>query len=258
MKYRDKIERGEITPEQILEEENRRREKPIKLATVKRAINSLGYSVEELRRRGMIGSSVAPHAGNEGTEGSAALQEEAEAPEEKIQQTEEVSVSESKEAGEEGEAGEGEEAKKRRRKEEAPTWILRYRDKIERGEITPEQILEEENRRREKPIKLATVKRAINALGFSVGALRAEERRARGVPEAEVAEHPVQPAEREVAAAGYRIDAISEETRIKFMEVKRKWEESLGKSMSNDHFMNILLALASLVERGKTLVRRSL
>ncbi|MCU4139961.1 MAG: hypothetical protein MW690_000851 [Methanophagales archaeon] len=59
------------------------------------------------------------------------------------------------------------------RRDSIPAWILKYRDRIERGEITLEEILEEENKIRKKPIKLATVKRAVNALGFSVEGLRA-------------------------------------------------------------------------------------
>ena len=50
------------------------------------------------------------------------------------------------------------------RTERAPNWILKYRERIEKGTITVEEILEEENRIRETPIKLSTVTRAINAL----------------------------------------------------------------------------------------------
>lgn len=49
-----------------------------------------------------------------------------------------------------------------------PSWILRYKDEIESRKITPEEILARENKRRRKPIKLATVKRAMNFIVPSI------------------------------------------------------------------------------------------
>lgn len=45
-------------------------------------------------------------------------------------------------------------------------WIFKYDARLRVGDITPEEILCRENLRREKSIKMATVKRAINAIGF--------------------------------------------------------------------------------------------
>ncbi len=46
---------------------------------------------------------------------------------------------------------------------------------------------------------------------------------------------------------------MSKETEKRFADIKKSWEEHLGKSMQDDHFVNILLALAKLLEHGKTL-----
>ncbi|RLG94891.1 hypothetical protein DRO29_06180 [Candidatus Bathyarchaeota archaeon] len=277
LKYKDRIERGEITLEEILEEENKIRKKPIKLATVKRAVNALGFSVEgmraippekrtEFRERAAAGRAV---------EGVAEVMEqveqveEGEEPIEESWQTAEEETAAAEYAFEAAEEEEGEltaaveaeeEAFEREREEEevgkkrregAPAWILKYKEKIERGEITAEEILEEENKRREKPIKLSTVKRAINALGFSIGALKREEEEA----PARRRERPGEEERGAVAAGAFQL-SISGETKRLFQDVKRRWEESLGKSLPDEYFLNILLVLAKLAERGKTLLPR--
>ncbi|UYZ39773.1 MAG: hypothetical protein N2V74_06150 [Candidatus Methanospirare jalkutatii] len=292
LKYRDRIERGEITLEEILEEENKIRKKPIKLATVKRAVNALGFSVEGLRaipperafereKRGVAyGVETARTAGfaEEAEEAEKVMEEgeEAEEPMESWLTMEEMPAAAEEAAEEEGikvavpeaemegvaverererkeEGGEEEEEGKKRRREGAPAWILKYKEKIERGEITAEEILEEENKRREKPIKLSTVKRAINALGFSIGALKREEEEI-DVREREVARRPAE--EREERGAAVFHLSLSGETKRLFQDVKRRWEASLGKSLPDEYFLNILLVLARLAERGKTLVPR--
>ena len=291
LKYRDRIERGEITLEEILEEENKIRKKPIKLATVKRAVNALGFSVEGLRaipperafereKRGVaygVETAKTAEFAEEAEEAEKVMEEgeEAEEPIESWLTVEEMPAAAEEAAEEEGikvavpeaemegvavererereEEGEEEEKEgKKRRREGAPAWILKYKEKIERGEITAEEILEEENKHREKPIKLSTVKRAINALGFSIGALKREEEEI-DVRRKE-ARRPAE--EREERGAAVFHLSLSGETKRLFQDVKRRWEASLGKSLPDEYFLNILLVLAKLAERGKTLVPR--
>ena len=289
LKYRDRIERGEITLEEILEEENKIRKKPIKLATVKRAVNALGFSVEGLRaipperafereKRGVaygVETAKTAEFAEEAEEAEKVMEEgeEAEEPLESwLTMEEEMPAAAEEAAEEEGikvavpqaegvaverereeEGEEEEEEGKKRRREGAPAWILKYKEKIERGEITAEEILEEENKRREKPIKLSTVKRAINALGFSIGALKREEEEI-DVRERKVARRPAE--EREERGAAVFHLSLSGETKRLFQDVKRRWEASLGRSLPDEYFLNILLVLARLAERGKTLVPR--
>ena len=56
----------------------------------------------------------------------------------------------------------------------APTWILKYKTGIEKGGLKLEDILNVENKIREKPIKIRTVTRAINEAGFSITGLARE------------------------------------------------------------------------------------
>jgi len=288
LKYRDRIERGEITLEEILEEENKIRKKPIKLATVKRAVNALGFSVEGLRaipperafereKRGVaygVETAKTAEFAEEAEEAEKVMEggEEAEEPIESWLTMEEMPAAAEEAAEEEGikvavseaegvaverereeEGEEEEEEGKKRRREGAPAWILKYKEKIERGEITAEEILEEENKHREKPIKLSTVKRAINALGFSIGALKREEEEI-DVRERKGARRPAE--EREERGAAVFHLSLSGETKRLFQDVKRRWEAYLGKSLPDEYFLNILLVLARLAERGKTLVPR--
>ena len=291
LKYRDRIERGEITLEEILEEENKIRKKPIKLATVKRAVNALGFSVEGLRaipperafereKRGVAyGVETARTAefaeeaeevekvmeeregAEEPLESWLTMEEEMPAAAEEAAEEEGIKVAVPQAEGEvverererEEEGEEEEEEGKKRRREGAPAWILKYKEKIERGEITAEEILEEENKHREKPIKLSTVKRAINALGFSIGALKREEEEI-DVRGRKGARRPAE--EREERGAAVFHLSLSGETKRLFQDVKRRWEASLGKSLPDEYFLNILLVLARLAERGKTLVPR--
>jgi len=97
------------------------------------------------------------------------------------------------------------------------------------------------------------VKRAINALGFSIGALKREEEEI-DVRERKGARRPAE--EREERGAAVFHLSLSGETKRLFQDVKRRWEASLGKSLPDEYFLNILLVLARLAERGKTLVPR--
>ena len=136
---------------------------------------------------------------------------------------------------------------------DVPKWILKYKEKIERGEITAEEILEEENKIREKPLKLATVLRAINALGYSVADLRAEKKKAKPKKKEEAKEEKGIEVKKEELA----VIEVSKDTEKRFIEMKESWEKALGKPMTSDRFLNILLVLARLVEQGKTLVKKS-
>ena len=176
---------------------------PIKLITVTRAINTLGYPITGLRRE---------------------KKEEAEVKAEKRVETE-------------GEPG---------REARGPGWMQKYREQIEKGTITVEEILEAENRIRAVPIKLITVTRAINTMGYPITGLR------RGKTE-EGEELKKAGGKAEAVVYSLSIDKISGETEKRFIAIKKSWEKDLGKSLPNDYFVNILLALAKLVEHGKTL-----
>ncbi len=193
-KYRDGIENRTITAEEILEAENRIRAAPIKLPTVTRAINAMGYPLIGLRTDEMA--------------------EEA-AIEKKVAAKIETS----------------------HRPEISPYWIRKYSEKIEGGTITVEGILEAENRIHTVPIKLSTITRAINLLRHPVTDL--VERRKPGIKRGE-------------GVYSSSIGKISESTANKFNSIKNSWEKELGKSMHEDYFLNILLALAKLVGHGKT------
>ena len=59
----------------------------------------------------------------------------------------------------------------RKEKGAGPRWIQKYRERIQKGTITVEDILEEENRIREKPVKLSTVTKAIRTMGYPITGL---------------------------------------------------------------------------------------
>jgi hypothetical protein len=202
-KYRERIEKGTITVVDILEEENRIRAEPIKLITVTRAINAMGYPLTGLRRGG---------------------KEEAEVKKEK--------PVEKREGAE--------------RVERGPGWLQKYRERIEKKTITVEDILEEENRIRAEPIKISSVTRAINTMGYPLTDLRRG-----GKEEVKKVEKPKKAGMAEVYASS--IGKLSEATENRFNAIKKSWEKDLDKSLPNDYFVNILLALAKLVEHGKTL-----
>ncbi len=194
-KYRDGIENRTITAEEILEAENRIRAVPIKLPTVTRAINAMGYPLIGLRTEEMAEEAVI-----------------------------EKKVASKMEAPPKPEI--------------SPYWIRKYREKIEEGTITVEAILEAENRIHAVPIKLSTITRAINLLRHPVTDL--VERRKPGIKRGE-------------GVYSSSIGKISESTANKFNSIKNSWEKELGKSLHEDYFLNILLALAKLVGHGKTL-----
>jgi len=202
-KYRNEIEKGTITVEDIRGAESRLRAMPIKISTVTRAINTMGYPITELRRGTKI----------------------------------EVEVKEKKLVEKKEGPGKG------------PGWLQKYRDGIEKGTITVEGIMEAENRIRAEPIKISTVTRAINTMGYPITGLRRgtedeerkKEKRKKTVGVAE-----------EVAYSS-SIEKISKATEKRFIATKKSWEEYLDKSLQNDYFMNLLLVLAKLLEHGKTL-----
>ncbi|MGB3458345.1 MAG: hypothetical protein WBB08_03410 [Halobacteriota archaeon] len=207
-KYRERIEKKAITVEDILEEENKLREQPIKLSTVTRAVNTMGYPITDLRR------------GKKSEQGAAV-------------------------GG--GEKSEGEAIKTRsERTGSGPGWLQKYRERIENGTIMVEGILEEENKIRSEPIKISSVTRAVNAMGYPIVGLRRERK-----GEVKKLEKPKKAGTIEPQYFG--IDKISEETEKRFISIKKSWEEELGKSLNNDYFVNVLIALAKLVEYGKTL-----
>ena len=203
-KYRERIEKGTITVEDILEEENKLREVPIKISSVTRAVNAMGYPLIGLRR---------------GVKAEA-----------KLKGAKHVKKEE-----------------RRGKIEKGPGWLQKYRERIEKGTITVEDILEEENKLREMPIKISSVTRAVNAMGYPLIGLRRE-----GKGQVKRLEKPTKAGM--IDAYSSSIDKISEETELRFTTIKKSWEDDLGKPLRNDYFVNILLALAKLAEHGKTLV----
>jgi hypothetical protein len=134
--------------------------------------------------------------------------------------------------------------------EKGPGWLQKYRERIENGTITIEEILEEENKLREVPMKRSSVTRAVNAMGYPITGMRSG---GRG-EEAKEVEKPQKTGEAGAVVYSANIGKISEETMKRFNAIKKSWEEDLGKPIHNDYFMNILLALAKLVEHGRSLV----
>ena len=133
--------------------------------------------------------------------------------------------------------------------ERAPDWILKYKERLDKGAIAVEDILEAENKTREKPMKISSVTRAINTMGYPITGLRRKKEEAEG--------KVIRP--KKAVSTGEAVDysssigKISKETEKRFNAIKKSWEKDLNKSLHNDYFVNILLALAKLVEHGKTL-----
>jgi DNA-binding FrmR family transcriptional regulator len=205
-KYHERIENGTITVDEILEEENKIRELPIKRSSVTRAVNAMGYPITGIRSGKMA----------EAREGEA-----------------------------EGTVESGE---KRERIEKGPGWLQKYYERIVNGTITVDEILEEENKIREVPIKISSVTRAVNALGHPITGMRKE----RG-KEANEVEKIKKAGEAEAVVYSSSIGNLSAATAKRFNEMKKSWEEDLDKSLHNDYFVNILLALAKLAEHGQSL-----
>ena len=287
-KYRKRIEKKAITVEDILEEENKLREQPIKLSTVTRAVNTMGYPITDLRRgkKSEQGAAVGGGAKSEGEaiktrsertgSGPGWLQKYRERiengmitvegilEEENEIRSEPIKISSVTRAvnamgypivglrrGVKAEA----EAKAKKsfkpgelpgKMEKGPGWLQKYRERIENGMITVEGILEEENEIRSEPIKISSVTRAVNAMGYPIVGLRRERK-----GKVKKLEKPKKAGTIEPQYFG--IDKISEETEKRFISIKKSWEEELGKSLNNDYFVNVLIALAKLVEYGKTL-----
>jgi hypothetical protein len=285
-KYRDRIEDGTITAEQILEEENGRRNVPIKIATVKRVVNAMVHSVggmpdeekdeleevEETSERGDTPTAAQKGPGwlqkyRDRIEAGTITVDEILKEENKSRETtiKRSSVTRAinalgyptsqlqRKASEEPEVREAghseEQGTKAKSEEKGPGWLQKYRDRIEAGTITVDEILKEENKSRETTIKRSSVTRAINAMGFTIAGMRREKREA-----AKAEEEPVKKAAKaEAFVYGSSLGKLSEITLKRFNEVKKSWEEDLGKPLQNDYFLNVLLALAKLAERGKTL-----
>ena len=206
-RYRERVINGTITVDEILEEENKIRTVPIKITTVKRAVNAMGYPITEM-------------------------------------------PNEREEAAREGEAtGTVEQGGEAMDAEKGPGWLQKYRERIEKGEITVDEILEEENKIRAVPIKRSSVTRAVNAMGYPITGMKSEEEEA-----AQKEEKPKKAGKAEAVVYSSSIGKLSESTTKRFNEIKKHWEEELDKSLENDYFVNLLLALAKLAEHGKSLV----
>lgn len=139
-----------------------------------------------------------------------------------------------------------------------PGWILRYKERIENRTITVEEILDAENRIREVPLRRSSVARAINAMGYHTSEMpgsRKIKKRMAKEKEKEVEQlKKVVPEKVEPVAYSFNIDNITDATAKRFDSIKARWEEELGKTLHNDHFVNILIALAILVQKeGKLL-----
>ncbi|MGC9443555.1 MAG: hypothetical protein ACP5E9_01270 [Candidatus Methanospirareceae archaeon] len=288
-KYRDRIEKGTLTAEQILEEENERRTVPIKITTVKRVMNAMARTVEGMQNEERDELEVANETSERGDTSTAGqkgpgwlqkyrdrieagtitvdeiLAEENKSRETPIKrssvtrainalgyQTGQLQRKAAKEAVASTEEHREEQSTKAASEEKGPGWLQKYRDRIEAGTITVDEILAEENKSRETPIKRSSVTRAINAMGFTIAGMRRGKREA-----AKVAEEPVKKAAKaEAFVYSSSLGKLSEPTLKRFTEVKKSWEEDLGKPLQNDYFLNMLLALARLAERGKTLTSR--
>jgi hypothetical protein len=278
-KYREQIEKGTITVEEILEEENKMRTVPIKRSSVTRAINSMGYPITELRiEKEEEEEEEEPVETKEEPEriekGPGWLQKYRERIEKGTITVEEILEEENKmravpikrssvtrainsmgypitglrieKEEEEGEEKPVETRGEPERIEKGPGWLQKYRERIEKGTITVEEILEEENKMRTVPIKRSSVTRAINSMGYPITELQSGKKE-----EVKEVEKPKKEAEAVVYSSS--IGKISEETARRFNAMKKSWEEDLGKPLQNDYFVNILLALAKLVEHGKVL-----
>ena len=278
-KYREGIEKRTITVEEILEAENKIRETPIKIITVKRAINALGYPVSEMKSEGkgeaedtIVETSGKTDKIEKGPEwlqkyrdriekGTITIGEILEA-ENKIRDVQikrssvkrainsmgypisEMQSERKEEAKETPETGGGEPNVV----EKGPGWLQKYSDRIKKGAITVGEIMEAENKIRDVPIKRSSVKRAINAMGYPISEMRSE----RG-EEVKGVEKPKKAGDAEAVVYSSSIGKISAATAKRFNTMKKSWEEDLDKSMHNDYFVNILLALAKLAEHGKSL-----
>ncbi|MBN1455338.1 MAG: hypothetical protein JW945_03680 [Methanomicrobia archaeon] len=285
-RYRDRIEDGTITAEQILAEENERRNVPIKIATVKRVVNAMVHSAGDMNNEEKDELEVeekttkredTPAATPKGPgwlqkyhdrimAGTITvdeiLAEENKSRESPIKRssvtrainalgypTSQLQQRNASEEAEVRETGQPEEQGTTAKSEKGPGWLLKYHDRIAAGTITVDEILAEENKSRESPIKRSSVTRAINAMGFTIAGMRREKRAA-----AKAEEEPVKKAVKaEALVYGSNLGKLSEITLKRFNEVKKSWEEALGKSLQNDYFLNVLLALAKLVEHEKTL-----
>ncbi len=149
----------------------------------------------------------------------------------------------------EGEAkGSVESGEKTEKIERGPEWLQKYRERIEQGKITVDAILEEENKIREVPIKRSSVTRAVNSMGYPITGMRKERRK-----EAKEVEKTKKTGGAEAVVYSSSIGKLSAATAKRFNEIKKSWEEDLDKSLHNDYFVNILLALAKLAEHGKSL-----
>ncbi|MHC1567260.1 MAG: hypothetical protein ACXQTD_06005 [Candidatus Syntropharchaeia archaeon] len=136
-----------------------------------------------------------------------------------------------------------------------PKWIEKYRELIEKGEITIDEILRRENENRKKKICGATVSRAINAMGFSVTEFKKGKKPGKIEKKKEIKKiEKKEEIEKEEETTA--IEEISPKTKKVFLEEKDIWEKNLGKSFSNDSFVGILLALAKLAEHGETIQRQ--
>ncbi|RJS76596.1 hypothetical protein CW713_11005 [Methanophagales archaeon] len=270
LKYKERLDKGAIAVEDILEAENKTREKPMKISSVTRAINALGYPITDLRRGKQVGAeaeekkkeSAKARKGpdwlqkyREGIEKGTITVEDILEAENKIRKIPIKLITVSRAINAMGYStaglrrGKKAEPVKEKAEQRGPDWLQKYREGIEKGTITVEDILEAENKIRKVPIKLSTVTRAINTMGYPITGLRRKKEEAEG--------KVIRP--KKAVSTGEAVDysssigKISKETEKRFNAIKKSWEKDLNKSLHNDYFVNILLALAKLVEHGKTL-----
>jgi hypothetical protein len=289
-RYHERIKNGTITVEGILEEENKIRTEPIKIATVKRAVNAIGYPITGMRSEqqdalkggdaeGAVetgGASTGAEKGpgwlrkyRERIEKGEITVDEILGEENKIRAvpikrssvTRAVNAtgypitgmrSEQQDALKGGDAeGAVETGGASTGAEKGPGWLRKYCERIEKGEITVDEILGEENKIRAVPIKRSSVTRAVNATGYPITGMRSEQKDALKGGKEEVT--PQKTGKAEAVVYSSNIGKISESTLKRFNTLKKSWEVDLDKSLQNDYFVNILLALAKLAEHGKSL-----
>ena len=195
LEYKERIEKGAITAEEILEAENKIREMPIKISSVTRAINAMGHPIIGLRREKKgdnIKETIKDQSPswlqkyrNKIEKGAIPIKDILEA-ENKIREVPikittvlrainimGYPVTELRRGKKiEAEVQETKLVEKKEVPTRGPGWLQKYRDGIEEGMITVEDIMEAENRIRAMPIKMSTVARAINTMGYPITELR--------------------------------------------------------------------------------------
>jgi hypothetical protein len=289
-RYHERIKNGTITVEGILEEENKIRAEPIKIATVKRAVNAMGYPITGMRSEqqdaltggdveGVVETGGAATGADKGPgwlrkyserieKGEITVDEILEeenkirtVPIKRSSVTRAVNAmgypitgmhSEQQDALTGGDVeGVVETGGAATGADKGPGWLRKYSERIEKEEITVDEILEEENKIRAVPIKRSSVTRAVNAMGHPITGMHSEQQDA--LKEGKEGVKPKKTGLAEAVAYSSNIGKLSESTLKRFNAIKKSWEADLDKTLQNDYFVNILLALAKLAEHSKSL-----